>query len=431
MRRAGFLLIALLLAAGASARETTYVYPPPKHTLGFERVGNWELKLFLGMGASYANPQGLAAVKLKAQDDPDDKGDDVFLTLFAVNSDLGEIVYNPTRFEVGRYGRRGTGRGEFLRPLGIAANEDGQVAVADTGNRRVVFLAMGESGLQWEGTAGEGQQGFCPVDLAWGGGVFWCLDASQGCIFRFSGEGELLGRWPLADGATLESPRGLCVLFPEDDWVRSGDFALLVVDRDGQRLQLFDRRGRLMQARMLDQLMEPPGQFTYPVGDLYGQFVLADSVKGRLLKLDPRLQPLDLLETVDDDSRPFQHPRGLAIWRRFGQLFVAEEEGGAYLWTGTDLRGARVSRGTRNGRESLLLEYFLTEPSLVSVYARVQGQEIRISAERRRGRGDRRHWLPLDDTIRGADDLVIKARPSYSAKKILTVTREIPLEGRF
>ena len=130
MRRVIHLAAALLLSAGASARETTYVYPPAKHTLGFERVGEWELKLFLGMGASYANPQGLAAVKLKAQDDPDDKDDDVLLTLFAVNSDLGEIVYNPSRFEVSRYGRRGNGQGQFRQPLGIAANADGRVAVA-------------------------------------------------------------------------------------------------------------------------------------------------------------------------------------------------------------------------------------------------------------------------------------------------------------
>ena len=182
---------------------------------------------------------------------------------------------------------------------------------------------------------------------------------------------------------------------------------------------------------MLDQLMEPPGKFIYPAGDLYGQFLLADSLRGRLVKLGPRLEPLDLLETVDDDPKPLRHPRGLAIWRRYGQVFVAEEKGGAYLWTGTDLRDARASRKFRDGREALLLEYFLTEPSLVSVYARVAGQEIRIGRERRRGRGDRRQWLPLDDTLRGAEALVIKARPSYSAKKILSVEREIPLEGLF
>ncbi len=42
----------------------------------------------------------------------------------------------------GRYGQEGRGEGEFWTPWGIAVSQGGKIAVADTGNRRVVELQM-------------------------------------------------------------------------------------------------------------------------------------------------------------------------------------------------------------------------------------------------------------------------------------------------
>ncbi len=43
---------------------------------------------------------------------------------------------------LGRYGQEGHGEGEFWTPWGIAVSQNGKIAVADTGNRRVVELQM-------------------------------------------------------------------------------------------------------------------------------------------------------------------------------------------------------------------------------------------------------------------------------------------------
>lgn len=37
-------------------------------------------------------------------------------------------------------GRQGTGPGEFKRPLGVAVDEKGNIAIVDEGNNRLVWL---------------------------------------------------------------------------------------------------------------------------------------------------------------------------------------------------------------------------------------------------------------------------------------------------
>ena len=420
----GVLLIAVL---SAWAGDKTYVFPPPAHTLGFDRVGDWELKLFLGLGAGFKNPQGLAAVKLKSQDDPEDKKDDIFLTLYGVNSGKGQIIYNPSRFEVSSFGKRGSGVGRFKDPLGIAANVDGNVAIADTGNRRVVFLRMNDSKLEWVGSVDDVDGGILPTDLTWGGGHFWATDASRGRIIRFGPEGESPEVWPIL-GDSLRTPRGITVHVPSDSWARSGRFQLLIVDDQGQGLRSYDKNGALQESRQLSDFMAPPGKFIYPVCDLHGHYILADSVSGRLLKLDRHLRPLAMMKTIDDDPRPLEHPRGLAIWRRYGQLFIVEEEGGAYLWTGTDIFDPELTwKKHRNGKDALMLNLRLSEASILSIHALKGEIEVALRAERRRSAGSVRQWIQNDDLLAGASEIILRARPTYSAKKTLLVERRLSI----
>jgi len=423
---------ALLLISGGplAARETTYVYPPRAHTLGFDRVGDWELKMFLGVTASCDNPQGITAVKLKSQDDPNDTKDDILLTLFAVNSGKGQIVYNPTRFDVSSFGKKGEGRDRFRDPLGIAANEDGQVAVADFGNSRVVFLRLEGKHLVWKGELDYHEGPVHPTDVDWAGGRFWIADAAGGRVISCGPMGEDPKTWKHEAGR-LERPRGLCVLDPKDPWTRSGHFQVLVVDQQGMRLRLFNERGAETARVSVSELVDGPARCLYPEADLYGHYVVADSLGGRLLKLDPKLRPLAVMRTVDDDPKPLDRPRGVAIWRRFGQVFLVEEKGGAYLWTGTDITGLEASwEKNRAGEESLLLSFGLTETSLVTVYAIKGGVEQVVRQESRMTSGPVRQWIKPGGALEGAQSIIVKARPTYSAKKSLLVEERVPLPGR-
>ncbi len=423
-----FLVLHALAAttARAAERETSYVYPPFKHTLGMNRVGQMEMKLFLGPTARLVNPQGLAAVKLTSRDDPKTERDDDELSLLGVNSGLGQIIYNPTLYSVRSYGKVGSGEGEFLRPRGIAVDREGRVVVADTGNRRLVLLELGEEELHWRGSVEVADRAFSPTDVAIAAGLIWCCDFAGDRILRFDLDGEFKDEWPLAEGAdSLSGPLALAVQGDKDDWNRTRRFSLLVVDREGQRVQIFDKNGSRRASSDLPSLISSPGRFGYPVIDLHGQVILPDSVQGRLVKLDPRLEPLAVVVHIDDDEDTLRHPNSLALYRRFGQLFIVESAGGTYAWTGTDVTDARLFRDPEGKRPGFRLEYRLTEPSMVALLTvTAQGEEL-LLRERRKPAGRVRDWvLPPGDLPPDAA-LLIRARPTYSARKRLTVERRL------
>ena len=430
-------ILLLMISALAFGRETTYVYPPWSHTvLGLHRIGSAEVSLFSRGKVQCANPQGIAAVKMKELDDPDSGKDDIWLTLFAVNSDRGEIVYNPGVTSVHTFGSRGHGEGEFFQPMGIAANDSGQVLVADTGNHRLALLQFRESGnrwllryrLQWRGSFDNGDPAFKPVDVCWCEKAFWVADASTGKVFRFDREGKFLGEWPLQISEPLKDLRGIAVISPRDPWSRLSSFQLLLVADEGRELHLFNRRGKRIARRSPGEIYSREARFHYPAFDLRGQALLADQVSGKLFKLDKELEPLKILETLDEDPVPLNRPTGIAIWRRYGMVFIAEQDGGVYLWTGTDILNPRLSfSGSGEDRDRLVLEYSLSERSFVEIYLRKGQEESLLISKKNREEGFNRQILSLDPDILEADVLVLKARPLYSARKHLNVERLLPI----
>ena len=58
--------------------------------------------------------------------------------------------------------------------------------------------------------------------------------------------------------------------------------------------------------------------------DYLGNPWLVDSGACRILKYSPELELLDSLGSKGSGDYQFEEPSGLAIWRRFGQVFVSE-----------------------------------------------------------------------------------------------------------
>lgn len=432
MRPAFAAAAALLLALGvgrasAAERETTYVYPPFKHTLGMQRVGELELKLFLGPGAKIDNPQGLAAGKPESRDDPKTERDDDELTLLAVNSGRGEILYNPSQTSLKRYGRAGSGEGEFNAPRGIAIERGGLVAVADTGNRRVVLLRLGENALEWVTAISAADGPISPTAVAFAADQLWVTDHASGRVLRFSLTGRWLDAFPLA--APLDGPLALAVQAKGEAWNQSGHFTLAVVDAAGTRVSAYDETGALRARAEAASLVAGPARFGYPVLDLHGQLVLPDSLGGRLVKLDEALRVLAVVDHIDDDAKPLDHPNSLALYRRFGQLFIAEARGGSYAWTGTAIGALRLSRVDGETQPGLQIDYQLSEPSLVSVALVLgeDGETRELMAARRRRAGERREWVALPAGLGPDARVVLRAQPTYSARQQLTVERRAAL----
>ena len=439
------------LEIGEQPAHTTLVYPPFAHTLGIHRARPSHLALFLGDRTRFDDPQGLAAVKFASDDDPDARGDDFQLTLFGVNSGRGEVLYNSSMQTLAIYGRTGGGRDELDRPHGIAATVDGRVYVADTGNRRVVRLRWDSSArsLSWSGS----WSAPAPFDVAADTrGDVWVSDREANAVLRFAdsaaGAGTRLlppplaagDRWPLPDD--VEAPLGLAVMDSLDPWLQPNATRLYLVDRDGGRLRAYDTRGRVVAAIAAADL--PDGEavrFFYVEIDYFGNVYVSDPAGGRIWKLDSRLRLLDSFSGPGPVESALEEPRGIAIWKRFGQVFVAERDGAQYYFVGTDFRAVseplEIRRAPRSGEEGSAwsMDLFLTEAATVSIaFLDASGDTLAAADTGVALAGPR--TISWDDTDwtepgaagweEGAQRVVVQARPTYSSRRRFARVKELP-----
>jgi hypothetical protein len=445
-------VVALMLASGAVAPAagaddydpTTLVYPPFRHCLGIHRATTFHLFVYLGMRTRFNEPAGLAAVKLRSKDDPSTESDDDELTVFGLNSGEGEIIYNTSLYEVRIYGERGSGPGQFLDPLGIAADDRGTVVVADTGNDRVVRLAYVDDRLEFVrafGSTGSGERQFRkPSQIALGAsGTIYVSDTGNDRIVTLSPVGEPTGSisGDAEAGVALEEPTGLAVVEGDDPWIaRRRDF-IAVSDRGGRRLLKLSRDGHLLAAVEAGDLPAPNASFDYLAIDFYGNVYATDRANSAIHKFDSRLRHVVTYGRPGTGDRELDDPRGITIWRRFGQIFITERAGAQYFWIGTEILDLEATPASfEPGTGEVHLSYFLTETARVTVelldrrgrlvHTLVEGRRRAIGRNRERwdgttgGRG--REPVP-----RGRYTLRITAQPTYSSGKYFQDTAEIEI----
>jgi streptogramin lyase len=444
-----------LWAQGSDALETptdapahtTLVYPPFGHTLGIHRANPTHLRIFLGGRTTFDDPQGVAAVKFASDDDPTAKGDDFQLTLFGVNAGRGEIIYNSSMQTLAVFGREGSDEGQFRAPRGITAHPDGRVYVADLGNRRVVRLRWDAGGrrLVWVGTWAAAAPHDVAIDSR--GNVF-VADREQDAVLRFpettaGADSPLLplspiegDRWPLP--ADVEDPVALAVADSLDLWYRPDHYRLYLVDQDGARLRIYDDVGRVLAETTPASAGPGAGRFGYLALDFHGNVYVTDPVREAIVKFDPELALLDVFSGPGDPEGALVEPRGIAIWRRFGQVFVAEREGARYFFVGADLRPANGALQVRRSESSWSFDIFLTEAAHVTAtfldaagdtLASVgPGETVGVGAQVMSW--DASEWTrsPIEGWEERASKLVVEARPTYSSRKKFARVREFTVE---
>ncbi len=364
-----------LLLIFFSHQPRTLAVPPFKHTLGFYRASKYYLQLFLGPGYDYDDPQGIAAVKLKELDNPRTSRDDDELTVFAVNAGAGQIVYNVGLMSVRIFGNKKI----FSQPRGITANRDGLVAVADFGNRRVVKLQYKKGKLK---IVGEIHTPGRPFDLCFDSqNNLYVTDYDSSKVYVFSARDSLLrsfGRTGRAEGE-IYHPMGIEVIDGKAKHNYYKDAFIVITDDDGKRITRFSLQGRYLGSVNNFDLGLVEAHFLYVAIDYFDCIYVTDEVNNQVHKFDHYLHYIISEGRKGTGEGEFSSPRGITIWRRYGQVFIAEKEGGQYLWIAADgfVVGSYPEVFTRKLPGTTLAIYLTGESKLYITVVNQRGEKVR------------------------------------------------------
>lgn len=391
------------------------VFPPYLHSYGIRKATPAHLMMFFGPRTFFNDPEGLAATRLKVWDDPQKTGDDDEVVVYGVNSGRGEIIFNTSMYSLGLYGGKGSGKDHFFAPKGIAANADGYVFVADSGNNRVVKLFNPKSNLQWKAeftgktTLDQGLKGPARIGIDEQVNVY-VTDPVNARIVVFDSIGRIRQYIP-ATGTNAKFIEGPTALAIADGSARysyySNEKAVFCADKNGSRLWKIGFDGKaILQGEM------PKGySANYGATDYFHNFWVTDKYKHCILKFDHNLSLLDIFGSFGDGNNQFNEPRGITIYKRFGQVFIAEKKGAQYFWVGTQLKNAVLSKSVD---KSYVLSVKTTEFSLVSLFSAVEKDTVFYF---------KRYWVPAGikniniENKSGIRErgLTLKIEPTYSS----------------
>jgi NHL repeat len=334
--------------------------------------------------------------------------------VYGVNSGRHQIIYNTSMHGLALFGEKGSGDGQLLYPKGIAANEKGDVYVADSGNNRIVRLFNPKKTLLWVAALkpgdGDAMNGPLRVAIDEKGGVY-ATDAVNKKIFVFNKKNEFAYTIPQKGSPDIFTGK-MYALAIADGMARWSHFrderSIFCADQNGTRLWKLGLDGKVIKSVQM-----PDGyQAFYGAIDYYHNYWVTDIKKSSLVKFDHNLTMLEIFGKYGEKDNEFIEPRGITIYKRFGQTFIAEKKGAQYYWTGTKYSGASL-KFVNPSRYDLTVNS--TEYSFVSLLS-TSGKDTIYYFKRRM-------IVPPVDEITITDttgfgkspEFIIKMEPTYSS----------------
>jgi len=348
------------------SNQSTLVFPQFKHA-PIRKVGKYYLLIYAGTSTKIKNPQGLAVVKLNSRDDPDVSKDDDEITVYGVNSEDNTIIYNNSLLSIAIYGNDLPDKQSLKAPRGITANAEGRVLIADTGNDRIVELQ--DSGkltyVRSYGEKGSGAGKFnAPNDVKMDSqGNFYVVDSGNNRIQIFSADGELMKIWGGDDNLNFQNPISIAVTDPLEKWSYTKMGFSAVVDEGGKKLKKISSEGVLIKEVSGEEIGIPDMELLYLAIDFYNNIYATDRKNHVIHKFRSDLTYLTTFGGKGKDKNEFIEPRGIGIWRRLGQVIIAEKETVQYYLIGTDLLDVKLE----NIGSNVHISGLLTERSYLNV----------------------------------------------------------------
>ena len=324
------------------------------------RVSQFHLDIFTGYKETFNDPQGLFCVKLACEDDPEKDKDDDELTVFGLNRGEHDLIYNKGLTSIAIVGGYGDDQGHFSYPTDVTGDSEGNIFIADTGNGRLVHMKYVDRELAWIKTISmpEGDALIDPFGVSLSGGRLYATDTGNDRIVVFGADGKLVDILdPAIDENSLYRP------------LYYNDYFIAVIDSMGQRLWKVSPEGKALALKRYAET-GGSGSFDHVAIDYYGSIYVTDRRGNRIHKFDRHLNYVVSIGGGENDEE-FEEPRGIAIYRRFGQIFVSEKAGAQYFWIGTDIYRLAVDNLTFDiGRKecSIDLSFLLTEHAELTLY---------------------------------------------------------------
>ncbi|HUI93225.1 MAG TPA: NHL repeat-containing protein [Chitinivibrionales bacterium] len=392
------------------------VFPPYTHSYGLRKATPKHLFMFFGPATSFSDPQGLATVKMKSRDDTTTVKDDDEVVVYGVNSGRNELIYNTSMWGLALYGEKGGGIDQFSSPRGVACDADGHVFVADWGNNRIVHLFNPKKRVHWVSAFSGAQQngvglsGPEQVALDESGRVYVSDPGNRRiAVFNYGG-GLLRSIAPAGPFSFVNGPVTLAVADGKNRYSHFRDErCIFCCDSGGKRLWKFDLDGNVLGRAGI-----PEGYAAcYGATDFYHNFWVTDRERCCILKFDRNLAVLDTFGSKGDGDNQFIEPRGIAIYKRFGQTFVAEKNGAQYYWIGTDLKKASLLDKT-GGRYSLSMQ--VTDYTIATLFSAMRKDTAFYFKRRWVPAGSSIFDFSLDGEKRVREPgLTLKIEPTYSS----------------
>jgi streptogramin lyase len=435
-----FLSALFFLHAGAEPRvlerqATSLVYPPFWHTpFGVHRGTPELLKLFVENRTRFSSPQGLACNCLLSDISAPSPDLEFRLSVIGANTGQGHLIYNPDLTSLEVLGDRDNTAGLFEKPMGVAMFFDGTTYVTDPQAGQVVRLRFKNRRLRPDGCLPEPPGGW---QSPWGvaldsGGKIYVSDSRRNQLFIFSPQGTLLKTLgpELSEKIRLSAPRALAVTDSGQEWSFYKDDYIYLCDQQGTRLLRLDLQGRVhleFHSSRLPEAEQPAG-FAWLALDYYENLWVTDSRRCQAHKFNRHLQPLVSYGSPGDGDGRFLNPTGIAIYRHFGQVFIAQTQGAHYFWIGTDVLAPQIKWDEQHPG-LVCLQFFLTEPAWVSISANAH----RLCHKQRFDSGRQTfHWKPAPALVRQPLSFTLTAEATYSSARHLAkrITLTLPPAAR-
>ena len=392
------------------------VFPPYLHSYGIRKATPKHLFMFFGASTQFSDPQGLATAMLESRDDSTTKKDDDEVVVYGVNSGNHEIIYNKSMHALSRYGEKGEKIGCFMFPKGITANSKGDVFVADSGNNRIVHLFNPKEKLLWKSSfngstvSDPGITGPLRVALDEEGSIY-VTDAIHKKIFVFSKDQSIKMTIPQKsqDDIFVDRPTALAIADGSAQWSYfKNERVVFCADKNGSRLWKINFDGSVVK-----NVQIPEGFHAfYGAVDFYHNYWVTDIQKHCLLKFDHNLTLLDIFGSNGNKKDQFVEPRGITIYKRFGQVFIAEKKGAQYYWMGTQFNGA-VLKNDSGAKYNLTVKS--TEFSFVSLLSLLGKDTVYYC--KRRMIFPPSDMITIEDQVESIKNhpLIMKIEPTYSS----------------